>query len=173
MQTSLYSVTIPTFRKALTVLSNLLDKAAQHIKETGETEAALLDRRLIADMFPLVKQVQSTCDNAKFFPFRIAGTTPPSFPDTETTIAELQERIKKTIEILDGVKPEDVDGKENAEVVLPFFEGKHLTGFHYAFEFLLPNFFFHFTTAYDILRASGVQIGKNDYLGGLPLQDAA
>ncbi len=173
MQTSLYSVTVPTLRKGLLALSALLDKAEVHLKETGGNEKALLEKRFAPDMFPLVKQVQITCDQAKVFPFRLAGQTPPSIPDTETTIAELKARIAKTVEILDATRAEDIDGKEEAQVTLPYFKDKHLTGFHYAFEYILPNFFFHLTTAYDLLRAEGVTIGKADYMGGLSLRDNA
>ncbi len=173
MQTSLYSVTVPTLRKGLLALSALLDKAEAHIKETGGDEKILLEKRFAPDMFTLMKQVQITCDQAKSFPFRIRGEQPPAIADTETTIAELKARIVKTLEIVDAVKAEDIDGREDAQVTLPYFADKHLTGFHYAFEYILPNFFFHLTTAYDLLRAEGLTIGKADYMGGLSLRDNA
>lgn len=171
MHTSLYSVTIPVMKKSLLALSKLLDKAAEH--GGGAAEAELLEKRFAPDMFPLVRQVQIACDQAKGFPFRLKGEEPPAIEDTETTLAELKERIAKTTAILDSVAAKDVDGKENAEVRLKYFPGKHLTGFHYAFEYAIPNFFFHLTTAYDLLRAHGVSIGKGDFIGGLSLRDDA
>jgi hypothetical protein len=168
METSLYSVTIPVFKKGLLALSALLDKAAGHGDETE-----LLAKRFAPDMFPLAKQIQVTCDQAKGFPFRLKGEEPPAIEDTETTFKELKERIAKTVAILDSVKPEDINGKEEAEVRIKYFPGKHFTGFHYAFEYAVPNFFFHMTTAYDLLREAGVTIGKADFIGGLSLRDDA
>ena len=107
MHTSLYSVTVPVMKKGLNALSGLLDKAETHIREAGKSDADLLALRFAPDMFPFVKQVQVTCDQAKVFPFRIKGEMPPSFPDTEASIAELKVRIQKTIEILDAVNQKD------------------------------------------------------------------
>jgi len=173
MQTSLYSVTIPTFKKGLTALSGLLDKAESYLKEKGAPESELLEKRFAPDMFPFVKQVQLVSDQAKALAARLNGVDPVSMPDTETTIAELKERIAKTIVVLDAVKPEEVDGKEATEVRIKWFPGQHILGGHYAMEYILPNFFFHLTTAYDLLRAEGVQVGKADYIGGLSLRDDA
>ena len=173
MQTSLYSVTIPTFKKGLTALSGLLDKAEAYLKEKGAPESELLEKRFAPDMFPFVKQVQLVSDQAKALAARLNGVDPVSMPDTETTIAELKERIAKTIAVLDAVKPEEVDGKETTEVRIKWFPGQHILGGHYAMEYILPNFFFHLTTAYDLLRAEGVQIGKGDFIGGLSLRDDA
>jgi hypothetical protein len=173
MNTSLYSVTVPVFRKGLAALSAILDKAEMHLKDAGKSEAELLAKRFAPDMFPLTKQVQVACDQAKGFAFRLKGEQPPAIEDTETTIAELKARIQKTIDILDTVKPEDVDAKEGSEVRLPYFPNMHLTGFHYAFEYVIPNFFFHLTTAYDLLREEGVTIGKADYIGGLSFRQDA
>ena len=93
--------------------------------------------------------------------------------DTEASIAELKERIAKTVAVLDAVKPEDVDGKEETEIRIKWFPGQHIFGGHYALEYVLPNFFFHLTTAYDLLRAECVAIGKGDFIGGLSLRDDA
>jgi hypothetical protein len=171
MNTSLYSVTVPVMKKGLAALSALIDKAAAHLAETGKSEADLLGKRFAPDMFPLVKQVQLVSDQAKAFVARVQGKDPVSMEDTETTLAELKERLAKTIAILDDVNPEDIDGKEEFKVRLKYFEGKYINGYHYAMEYVVPNFFFHLTTAYDLLRNEGVAIGKADYIGDLSLQD--
>ncbi|HVX90418.1 MAG TPA: DUF1993 domain-containing protein [Candidatus Paceibacterota bacterium] len=173
MHTSLYSVTIPTFKKGLSALSGLLDKADAFLKEKGLPEADLLQKRLAPDMFPFVKQVQLVSDQSKGFAARIQGRDPVSMEDTEASIAELKERIAKTIAVLDAVKPEDIDGKEDTEIRIKWFPGQHILGGHYALEYVLPNFFFHLTTAYDLLRAEGIQIGKADFIGALSLRDDA
>lgn len=177
-QTNLYSITVPPMKKALRALSSVLDKGMAHA-ETKATErrpsdvqmAALLNSRLIFDQFPLVMQVQIACDNAKGAVGRLAEIEVPSFEDNETTLPELKERIEKTIKILDEVKPEQIIGKEDIKATLPYFHGKYFTGFEYVTEYLLPNFFFHVATAYSILRQNGVEIGKADFIGGLPLKD--
>ncbi len=170
MQTSLYSATVPMLMNSIKALSGLLDKADAYLKEKGIAESDLLQKRFAPDMFPFVKQVQLVSDQAKGFVARIQGKDPVSMEDNETSIAELKERLAKTLAVLEAVKPEDIDGHENDRVKLSYFADKHLTGLHYATELLIPNFFFHFTTAYDLLRAEGVQIGKGDFLGTISLR---
>jgi hypothetical protein len=171
MQTSLYSVTIPVFIKNLQNLSGIIDKSVLHAEGASIDAKALLDARLVADQFPFVKQVQLASDTAKAFAARLNGQDPVSMPDTESTMEELKTRIDATITLLKEVKPEDVDGKEDVQVTIKWFPGKFVTGFDYATQYVLPNFFFHITTAYAIIRHNGIEIGKADYLGGLPLQD--
>jgi hypothetical protein len=173
MQTSLYSVTIPVFIKNLQNLSGIIDKSVLHAVAASIDTKALLDARLVADQFPFVKQVQLASDTAKAFAPRLNGQDPVSMPDTESTVEELKARIDATIALLKEVKPEDVDGKENVQVTIKWFPGKFVTGFDYATQYVLPNFFFHITTAYAIIRHNRIEIGKADYLGGLPLQDLA
>lgn len=174
MKTSLYTVTIPVFIKTLTNLSNFLDKAVLHAENKKFDPETLLQSRLAPDQFPLVRQIQRASDAAKSFAPRLCGEEPPSIPDTEKTIADLKVRIDKTIEILKAVKPEDVDGKEDYDQVrLSYLPGKRLTGFVYATELTIPNFFFHVTTAYAILRHNGVDLGKMDFIGSLRLLDEA
>ena len=177
-ETNLYTVTIPPMKKALTALSGILDKLGTHAAgkqlewhPAGMQEDALLQSRLISDQFPLVKQVQVACDNAKGAAARLAEIEMPKFDDTEKTVADLKARIDKTIAFLDTVKPEQVIGKEGVKIVLPYWSGKSMTGFEYVTEYLIPNFYFHVATAYAILRKNGVQLGKMDYLGDLPLKD--
>jgi hypothetical protein len=178
METNLYTVTVPSFIKTLTALSGVLDKAASHADSKqlewhpkGMQEESLLNSRLISDQFPFVRQVQVACDNAKGGAARIAGIEPPKFEDNEKTIPELKARIDKTVEFLKTIKPEQVIGQEDREITLPFSEGKKMKAFDYVTGYLLANFYFHVTTAYSILRSNGVQIGKGDYIGGMPYMD--
>jgi hypothetical protein len=172
MKTSLYTVTIPVFIKNIERISGILDKAVAHLAEQEEgDEAALLATRLAPDQFPLVKQVQLLSDTAKGFAPRFTDTAPVPMEDTEATIAELKQRLEATLTLLREVKPEDIDGKEDTVIRIKWFPGKHLTGFDYAFDYALPNFFFHMTTAYSIMRHAGVTLGKADFLAGLALQD--
>lgn len=177
-QTNLYTVTIPPMIKTLTALSAILDKLTEHAGKkqlewhpAGMQEEALLSSRLISDQFPFVRQVQVACDNAKGAAARLAEIEIPKYEDKEKTVAELKARIDKTIAFIKTVKPEQIIGKENIKVVLPFWNGKHLTGFDYVTEYLMPNFYFHVVTAYAILRKNGVELGKMDFLGELPLKD--
>lgn len=173
-QTNLYSITIPPIVKALESLSKILDKAAAYAesKKTPKRtfEEALLNDRLIFDQFPLAAQVRIACDNAKGGAARLAEIEIPKFEDDEKTIAELQARIEKTLAFVRSIKPEQIIGKEGIRVSLPYWDGKSLSGFEYATQYLMPNFFFHVVTAYAILRKNGVPLGKSDYIGGLPLK---
>ena len=173
-QTNLYTVTIPPMMKALSALSKILDKAAAYAesKKTPKRtfEEALLNDRLVFDQFPFAAQVRIACDNAKGGAARLAEVEIPAFEDNEKTIAELQARIEKTLAFLKTIKPEQVIGKEGIEVSLPYWDGKHTTGFEYATQYLMPNFRFHVVTAYAILRKNGVPLGKSDYIGALPLK---
>ena len=176
MNTTLYTVTIPVFIKSLESLSGIIDKAVLHAQSPAEGAPTidmqeLMQARLAPDQFPFVKQVQLASDTAKGFAARLNGEEPVSMPDTETTIEELKKRIDATIAILKEVKPESVEGKEDVHVTIKWFPGKFITGFGFATEYVLPNFFFHIATAYSILRHCGVQLGKADYLGTLSLQD--
>lgn len=177
-ETNLYTITVPVMAKALGALDKILDKIieqsaakATERRPASYFEEALLKDRLIFDQFPFVQQVQIACDNAKAGAARLAEVEVPKFEDNETMAAELKKRIEKTLAFLKTIKPVQIIGKENIKIFLPYFGGKYFTGFEYATEYLLPNFFFHVTTAYAILRKNGVQIGKADYIGGLPLKD--
>jgi len=169
-----YTATVPPMMKALGALSKILDKAAAYAesKKTPKRtfEEALLNDRLIFDQFSLLMQIQRVSDNAKNGIARIAGIEAPKMEDAEKTVAELQARIEKTLAFLKTIKPEQLIGREEAKVSLPYWNGKSLTGFEYATEYLMPNFYFHLVTAYSILRKNGVDVGKDDYIGGLPLK---
>ena len=164
MATELYDLTVPVFTRALKALSGLLDKAVEHAGEAGAD--ALLSNRLTDDMHPLSKQVQIACDSAKLCVARLSGAEAPVNADTETTVAELKARIASTLDFLASVPRATIDGQEDRDVVLKFPGGEWpFKGQAYVIGFALPNFFFHLTTAYGLLRGAGVPIGKRDFLG--------
>ena len=164
MGTSLYDLTIPVYIRSLTNLSAILAKGEAFAAETGIDPADLLATRLAADMAALPAQVQRACDSAKGTATRIGGVENKVFPDEETTFAELRARIANVIAFLQAVPREAMDGQESKAVSLDLPDGRSIpfTGQSFA----LPNFFFHVTMAYALLRHRGVQIGKLDYLGG-------
>ncbi|MBV9159855.1 MAG: DUF1993 domain-containing protein [Candidatus Kaiserbacteria bacterium] len=173
--TSLYTITIPQFIKTLTALRALVEKAQAHAAtkktERLDFESALLNDRLVFDQFPFVRQIQIAADNAKNSAARLGGVDVPKFEDNEQTFGELLARLDKTIEFLKTVKPADIDGKEDVKVSLPYWGGKSMNGLDYVLNYLIPNFYFHATTAYDILRKNGISIGKGDYIGALPFAE--
>jgi hypothetical protein len=169
---SLYHLTVPQFEKNLQNLERWFDKAADHAKARGFDVNTLLTARLAPDMMPLVRQIQVVCDNAKMASSRLTAKEAPSHPDTETTFDELRTRIHAVLEYIRGCKPADFEGAEARLVTLPWMPGKVLTGKDYVSDFALANFFFHYTTAYDILRHNGVEVGKADFIGSLPFKDA-
>jgi hypothetical protein len=178
METNLYTITVPIMTNALTALDKILDKVAAlaaskatERRPSAYFETALLQSRLIYDQFPFVQQVQVACDNAKNGTARLAEVEAPKREDTEQSVAELKARVEKTLAFLKTIKPEQIIGKENIKVTLPYWKDKYMTGFDYATEYLMPNFFFHYTTAYSILRHNGMDIGKADYAGGLTLKN--
>ena len=162
MTFSIHEASAPVFIRALTNLSNMMDKAIAG----GADEAALLAARLAPDMHPFPRQIQMASDSAKGAIARLAGVDVPSMPDTETTFAELKGRIEKTIAFIKSVEASKFEGSEDREVVLTF-PGNSLTftGTQFLTGFALPNFFFHASMAYALLRANGVALGKMDFLG--------
>lgn len=166
MALSLSSLTINTFQQTLGALSNILDKAAAHCEAKKIDPSVLLGSRLAPDMFALTKQVQLTCDFAKNCIGRLTGE-PPKFPDDEKTIAELKARIAKTLDYLKGFKAADIDATEAKDITFPIGPQQTMTlkGDAYVINVVLPNFYFHAATAYDILRHNGLEIGKRDFLG--------
>jgi len=167
MSLSLYDISVPAFQRGLDVLSHLLDQGVAHARAHGQDPAELLTGRLAPDMYTLIGQVQSASDAAKFGAARLAGIAPPSFADTETTLEELRERIAKTQAFLGTVTPQSMDGQEEREIVIrPGGRELKFVARDYIRGFVLPNFYFHLTTAYGILRHHGVPLGKTDYLRG-------
>ncbi|MBI3675754.1 MAG: DUF1993 domain-containing protein [Proteobacteria bacterium] len=167
MAFSIYDASIPPMIRSLQNLSKIMDKAVAQAKTEDKPLAKLLEARLAPDMHPFTRQIQIASDSAKGCAARLAGIEAPSMPDTETTFPELQARIAKTIDFLKSVKPEQLAGAEDRQVTLKFPSGEmKFTGREFLTGFSLPNFYFHVTTAYDLLRHNGIQIGKMDYLGG-------
>lgn len=166
----LYDITVTQYSKMLGNLSQFLSKAAEYAESKKFNVEVLLNSRLAPDQFNLIRQVQIACDSAKFGASRLCGKEAPSHPDTETTLAELQARIKTVQDYLATFKPEDFAGAEERHVSQPRWEGKYLTGLEFAIQHSLPNVYFHITTAYSILRNNGVDLGKKDFLGNMPLK---
>jgi hypothetical protein len=169
---SLYHLTVPQFEKNLQNVERWIDKAIEHAKSKGFDANTLLVARLAPDQFPLVKQLQVVCDNAKMCCARLAAKEAPSHPDNEQTWDELRARVRSVLEYVRTFKPADFEGAEARHVTLPWMPGKVLTGKDYVSDFALANFYFHYTTAYSILRHNGVNVGKTDYIGSLPFKDA-
>ena len=168
MPITLSQAALAPLTRQLTVLSKLLEKGAAFAAANGIDEADLLASRLAPDMAPLSRQVQIASDGAKGGVARLAGQEPPSFADDETTIAQLQERVAKTLAFIQSVPASAIDGSEDRAITLKAGPREFkFTGQDYLLHFVLPNFFFHVTTAYALLRHRGVEIGKMDYLGGV------
>lgn len=166
MALSMYDLSVPVFTRGLGQLTHLLDKSLAHAKAHGIDSATLVEARLAPDMLTLAGQVQRASDASKLGVARIAGITAPSFPDEEKTWDDLVARIAKTQAFLASVERAQVDGQEEHDVVIKAGGGEaHFTAQRYLLQFALPNFFFHVTTAYDVLRHKGMPIGKLDYLG--------
>jgi hypothetical protein len=166
MTISMYQASAPRFANTLKNLSAILDKAQAHADAKKIDPRVLTAARLYPDMFPLSRQVQSACDTAKGAVARLAGVEVPVHEDTEQTFEELKARIARTITFIETIQPAQVDGSEAREVVLKFRSGEvRLKGMQYLLGQALPNFYFHVTTAYDILRHNGVEVGKRDYIG--------
>lgn len=168
MPLSMYQASVPVFVRMLGNLSKILDKAAAFADLRGIDPSVLLTDRLAPDMLPLSRQVQIAADSALRGSARLAGVDFPSNPDTETTFAELQERLAKTLAFLETLSAGQIDGGEERVVVLPMRSGEvTFTGQTFLLNFVLPNFYFHVTTTYLILRHNGVEVGKSDFIGGL------
>jgi hypothetical protein len=166
MPISMYQASAPRFANMLKNLSAVLDKAQAHAEAKKIEPAVLLGCRLQPDMFPLARQVQVACDNAKGAVARLAGVEVPKHEDTEQSFADLKARIAKTIDFVESFKPAQIDGTEEKNIHLKLGPLEvDWKGMQYLCGFALPNFYFHAVTAYDILRHNGVEISKRDYIG--------
>jgi uncharacterized protein len=166
MSISLYDTSVQVMQRGLRYAAKFLQTGQDHLDATKTPHTVLLQARLIEDMLPLVGQVQRFCDTAKNTAVRVAGVPNVVMPDNEKTFEDVQGRIAATLKFLEGVSPDAFAGREEAEVIFPAPGGNRTyTGTRYVLEFALPNFFFHVTTAYDLLRARGVPVGKRHYLG--------
>lgn len=166
MTISMYQASVPVFVKTLGNLSGMLDKAAAFAAARKVDESVLLGYRLAPDMFQLARQVQQASVHAKGACARLAGLEPPAINSTGESLAEYKACIDKVIAFLETLKPEQIDGSEGRDVTLKLGPNSAtFKGQAYLMHFALPNFFFHVTTAYDILRHAGVELGKSDYIG--------
>jgi hypothetical protein len=166
MKISMYGMSVGVFMPMLKNLAALLDKGAASAAARKFEPAVLASARLAPDMLPLTRQVQLACDFAKNSTARLAGQEPPKFEDNESTLPELQARIEKTLAWLATVPPGAVDGSEERDITIPLRDRKlEFKGLPFLQRWVLPNFYFHLVTAYDILRHNGVDVGKQDYLG--------
>ncbi|MEP6944148.1 MAG: DUF1993 domain-containing protein [Betaproteobacteria bacterium] len=166
MSISMYQATVPRFVNILGNLSSILDKAQAHVDAKKIDAAALPGYRLFPDMLPMTKQVQIACDTAKGVVARLAGVDIPVFEDNEKTLAELKERIAKTIAFVKTMTPAQLDGTEDKEIVIKRADKEtRYNGMQFLLGHAIPNFYFHVATTYNILRHNGVEIGKRDYLG--------
>jgi len=162
----MYQASVPRFINILGNLSAILDKAQAHVDAKKINASALPTYRLFPDMLPMTSQVQIACDTAKGAAARLAGVEAPVFEDNESTLADLKARIAKTIAFLETVKPAQIDGTEDKEIVLKRRDQEtRYTGIQFLLGHAVPNFYFHVTTTYNILRHNGIEIGKRDYLG--------
>lgn len=165
MQPTVNEFIVEQFSRSLTNLKNILKKAQAHAHERKFDESLFLHSRLATDMFPLARQVQIACDIAKASCARLSGTTAPSFADEEKTMAELFTRIDKTLDYVKTFTNSDFKGYENQTISFHWNPGKHLKGHDYLISYAIPNFYFHLSAVYGILRSNGVHLGKGDYLG--------
>ena len=168
MTVSMFTASVPVYTQFLNSLSAILKKAAAHAEAKKIDPSVLINARLSPDMFALARQVQIATDHAKGSLARLAGVEIPSYADTEATFDELEARIQKTLAYVKTFKPEQIDGTEGKEIVLTFGTQKFpFNGQTYLIQFALPNFYFHTTMVYAILRENGVEIGKRDFMGGV------
>ncbi|WP_088141553.1 DUF1993 domain-containing protein [Achromobacter xylosoxidans] len=173
MSLSMYQASVPAFVRGLNVLAALLQKGADHAAAAGMDPAELINARLAPDMYPLSGQIQRASDASKFAVQRLSRVEAPKFPDEETTFEQLQQRIAATLAYLQDVPADRLDGAEGRKVSLAFGDFKQeFRGDDYLLTFALPNFYFHVTTAYAILRHAGVKVGKLDFLGPYSQQAA-
>jgi hypothetical protein len=166
MTISMYTASAPVFLRMLGNLDQLLAKAEEYAKQRGFDPNLLVTQRLAPDMLPLSAQIQLSSDSAKGAMARLSGSAPPSMPDTETTMADLRARIAKTIDYVKSVPASAIDGSEEKDIVLKLPSGDMpFKGLAFLTGFVLPNFLFHISIAYAILRHNGVPLGKLDFLG--------
>ncbi len=166
----LYEMTVTQFVKMLHNLTAILDKSVQHAEAKKFEIDVLLQARLAPDQFNFTRQIQIACDTAKMCAARLTGKEAPTHADTEKTMAEIKSRIESTISYLETMTAKDFVESASRKVSQPRWEGQYLTGEEFAIQHAIPNFYFHFSTAYAILRHNGVDVGKKDYLGKMPFK---
>jgi hypothetical protein len=172
MSFSMSKASLPAFETGLNALSGVLDKGAAHAAAKKIDPTVLAQSRLAPDMFPLARQVQIACDMAKNGSSRLAGVEAPVFEDNETTLDQLKTRVAKTVAYLKTLDGKKMDASGDREITFPLGPTNkgHMKGDDYLNHFMLPNFYFHCTAAYAILRHCGVDVGKQDFLGAIPMK---
>jgi uncharacterized protein len=172
MPQSMSQASIPVFVVGLNALAAVLEKTEAFVADKKIDPAAFLHSRLAPDMFDFTRQIQAVSDQARRGAARLAGTEPPSYHDNETNFSELKERLAKTVAYLQTLDAKAIDASVDRDIVVPIGGGRNgqMKGRDYLNYFLLPNYYFHLTTAYDLARHAGVQIGKRDFLGAVPLK---
>jgi hypothetical protein len=169
MTISMYKVSVPIFAQHLSAQAAVIDKAVAHIEAKNLDPNFLFTLRFYPDMYPYSRQVQQASTHAARFCSAVAGVEMPDMPNTETTFAELKARVERTVDFVKGFKPAQIDGTEDKEVVLKFGTNeRRFTGQALLLNFILPNFYFHCTTAYDLLRHCGIELAKRDFMGTPP-----
>jgi hypothetical protein len=165
-----YELTVVQFTKMLQNLDGILEKASAYADSKKFDFEVLLQSRLAPDQFPLLRQIQIACDTAKLGVSRLTGKEAPFHDDKEKTLPEIRKRIQEVASYLESVSPKDFQGAEERKISQPRWEGKYLTGHEFLIQHAIPNFYFHLTTAYSILRNNGVDVGKKSYLGEMPFK---
>jgi len=169
MSITMHSASVPIFVRMFGNLVTWLDKAEAHAAAKKFDISVLLNARLAPDMLPLTRQIQIASDGAKFCVARLAGVEAPKFEDDETTVADLKARVAKTVAFMESVSAAQINGTEDKDITVPRRDGPWIVkGEPYVKNYVLPNFFFHVTTTYALLRHNGVNLGKSDYLGPQP-----
>lgn len=166
----LYELTVPQFAKMLRNLTAIMAKAQTYAENRKFDVEAFSQARLFIDQFNFARQIQITCDSAKLCASRLTGKDAPVFDDSKASWSDLRQRIDDTLSYLNSLSAADFKGAEDKKITTPRWEGKWLTGMEYTLQHAIPNVYFHATTAYSILRANGVEVGKKDYLGELPFR---
>lgn len=166
----IYEVTVQQFTKMLKNLDAILLKAQPYAEAKKFDVAVLLNSRLAPDQFNFIRQIQITCDTAKTCVAKLTNKEAPVHEDTETTLPQLRNRIAATIDFINSLSESDFSGAAQTNVTTPRWNGKYLLGHEYLTQHALPNFYFHLTVAYEILRHNGLEIGKKDYLGPMPFR---
>jgi uncharacterized protein len=166
----LFDLTVPQLAKMLRNVDGWLAATIAFAERRKFDVDTLMKARLAPDQFAFDKQVQTVCDNAKLIPARLTGKEWTSHPDTETTLLQLRARIATVLAYLETFKPDDFAGAEERKISLPWMDTKWMRGDEYLAQFALPNFYFHVTTTYEILRHNGVELGKRDFIGGVPMR---
>ncbi len=167
---NVYDLTVPQLVKMLKNVDRWLETAMAHAEAKKFDINNLIKFRLAPDQLAFDRQIQTMCDNAKFIAGRLAGREWPAHPDTETTFEQLRSRIALVITYLDTFQPSDFEGAEDRKISLPWMDGKWMRGDEYVTQFALANFYFHAVTAYSMLRNNGVELGKRDFIGGVPMR---